>query len=359
MEQIWASEKNKNTNLGIFRFDTEQKHFLGKSNKIFRKGASFWKMSPEEFEKIKNINLNQNLEIQDGDKILFDKSVVFPKTFVKEIPTINRTIKQENANKIIVLDNVYNDLLNCPNSIFGFLHQELRYGGCYRYRSFIAKEDLNGQTTTDFFNFVDTSNSGVLEEGYLIPRNFNESFISISQKIIPFSKFIKYNNSKLPKIADKDTFLALLMSDNESQNKLAIDMFKMYDLSNVIFDVFYCLVKRNLIPKLSKTTLNSINFKYFLSVLNTNRTELKNCKWYLEDNCKIIGELYSNEMMNEEQKLKSRVYLQLLLHKNIDDFNYTAYQKEVLELYNIPLTYDDTDGKATACYREMEEKWRM
>ena len=58
-------------------------------------------------------------------------------------------------------------------------------------------------------------------------------------------------------------------------------------------------------------------------------------------------------MINDEEKFRARIGYQLICYKTLNE-ELSEYQKQELLNNNISVEIDDTDGKATACYRELE-----
>lgn len=322
--------------------------------------GAFWDMTDDEFNILRNGPTFQS--INDNDKVLVTKNTKFPKLFIGESGvSLSRAISVKKADKIVVPDStvkVFEEIMNHSEKVY-VIHN---INGNWSYVPCSHLYDM-GKTIEDLTDYLNTRRPGEYEQPilcYYIPRAFEEEYIN-TDKLVLFSEFFKYMNSKMIPITEeiRQNIIGMLKSNDELQIKLAIDMLKTVDLSGILFDLFWVLNygnnswrSRGVYEKLSPSIKNSVNFKYLMSCMGCNGRDMIN-NWY-ETKRKIILAMGERGVLNDEQKFRARVGLQKLFYRRFDGDVGEDAKNEFVRA-GFPAEMDDTDGKATACYRELEE----
>ena len=321
--------------------------------------GAFWDMTEDEFNILRNGPTFQS--INDNDKVLVTKNTKFPKLFIGESGvSLSRTTSVKKADKIVVPDHavkVFEEIVNHSEKVYAIrcIDNEWAYVSC-------SHLDEMGKTIDDLSDYLNSKWPGRYEKPilcYFIPRAFEEEYIH-TDKLVLFSEFFKYLNSKMIPVTEemRQNIIGMLKSNDELQMKLAIDMLKTVDLSGILFDLFWVLNfnnnnwrSRGVFKVLPSSIKNSINFKYLMSCMGCNGIEM-NQSWY-ETKRRIILDMGKRGVLNDEQKFRARVGLQKLFYRRFEGDVGEEVKEEIVNA-GFPAEMDDTDGKAAACYQELE-----
>lgn len=321
--------------------------------------VGFFDLTDEEFEILKQGPFND--EIKDGDKVFISKDVKFPKLFIGEsgIP-IKRSASAKNADKIVISDNTlqkYTDIKVNGEKVYLFhsINDEWRYVS-------IARIQEKNKTVEDLQrDYLELNWPGVWGDPipcYILPRTIDESYLEID-KMVLFHNLFHYINSKMTPVTQeiRTNIIGMLRSNDTMQMKLAIDMLKTLDLSGILFDLLWVLSydrfnwRPGVYHYLEPSVKQSVNFKYIMECLGVNGRDLNTSYGGIKKN--IAFSLIKRGMLNDEEKFRVRIGYQIICYKGLGE-ELSEYQKQELLDNNISVEIDDTDGKATACYKELE-----
>lgn len=323
--------------------------------------GGFFEMTPEEFEVLKEGPKFK--EIKDGDTIFITKNTKFPKLFIGEsgVP-LKRTTMTKKADVIVVpnsVHKVFEEIKNHGELVYAIPHtpdNDWMFVSCTHLREVgLGVEDLK----RDYLDFYWPGNYGDPVLSYFLPREIESEYL-MSDKLTTFDSLYHYMNSKMIKVTPemRSNILGMLRSKDQLQMKLAIDMLKTLDLSGILFDVLWAITfphnsyNYKIWHYIPDSIKNSVNFKYIMACLGCSGRDLNSS--YGGATQTIIFNLIKNNLLNEEELFRARIGLQITFYKRIGE-KLSNYSKELLSKSGLPEDIDDTDGKATACYRELAD----
>ena len=261
-------------------------------------------------ELIENIESKVNaasLSIVDGDVVLFKESS-FPKLFLKEINSkITRTIKAEKATKIVT------DSKNLITSADVKNIEKITLLRSSTNQYYYVNKDAMCECGVSLSKFTADNNLEVIEDCWLVPNTITSKKLKMLDsydKIATTENLTGYLNNylPLPTPEQKETLLALLASDEKENMELGINMVRMFNISDCIFDIFSALAGDNHYnsgEKLKKINRNNVRWKYLMSIADANLSKFRHfhyCSYY-RDNV-IISKLYNLPFISLEQKRK-------------------------------------------------------
>lgn len=361
MKRIDNFNKKRWYNFQHFYYDQDRGRWDVSYFNDLRLPGGFFEMTPEEFEILKEGPKFK--EIKDGDTIFITKNTKFPKLFIGEsgVP-LKRTTVTKKADVIVVpnsVHKVFKEIREHGELVYVIPHtpdDDWMFVSCSHLREVgLGVEDLK----RDYLDYYWPGNYGDPVLSYFLPRDLDSEYL-MTDKLTTFDSLYHYMNSKMTKVIPemRSNILRMLRSKDQLQMKLAIDMLKTLDLSGILFDVVWAITlphnsyNYKIWHYIPNSIKNSVNFKYIKACLGCTGRYLASS--YGGATQTIIYNLVKNNLLNEEELFRARVGLQILFYRGIEE-ELDCYNKKQLRDVGLPEDIDDTDGKATACYRELAD----
>ena len=286
---------------------------------------------------IDNCNNITSNTIKDNDVIFFSEESTFPKLLLSRLNlSVKRTLKTDKATKIIINNN---KLLNKNGNtiIPGYIIIPLDGKNYY----FI--EDSNLKEINLSIDLAKLYFPGEWKRVICLNGRVDKKFIDLINDyhaiITTPVQVTEYLNSKLTKLdlETKDSMISMLKANDEEHNKLAINMLGMYDLSDVLYDIYEILGKKGDIPDCIK---NSVMFKYLMSLIESTPTLLieafEDYYWRRSEKLNILSKIF-NLPISHDQKLKC--FNQIKKNCGLDFNKLSNNDKKLLDARGIPCTF--------------------
>ena len=305
----------------------------------------------EEIEELKTLVTSFKAPIKDGDVILF-KNSSFPKLFLKDIGSkVTRTIKEEKATRIVTDSlNVINseELKNIKECLL-VVNSKNNY-----YR--LYKENLKDQGI-DLDAFLKNNDFTIVENAKIASASITDKKIENCKhfnKLATTEQLVEYINNYLPSPTkeQRETLLSLLGSTEESNIELGINMIKMFNISDCIFDIYQALASRdryNYNLPVARINRNNIRWKYLMSLGGMQMRDLR--QFNQHRGTYALYNLYKLPFISLGQKQKCwlRAYLNMSWSRSDEDDKVDSYTEEykkslidsTLTRFGFPARYAD------------------
>ena len=284
----------------------------------------------EEIEELKTLVTSFKAPIKDGDVILF-KNSSFPKLFLKNIGSkITRTIKEEKATRIVTdsLNVINSEELKDIKECLLVVNSKNNY-----YR--LYKENMKDQGI-DLETFLKNNDFTIVENAKVASASITNKKIENCKhfkKLATTEQLVEYINNYLPSPTkeQRETLLSLLSSTEESNIELGINMIKMFNISDCIFDIYQALASRdryNYNIPVARINRNNIRWKYLMSLGGMQMKDLR--QFNQHRGTYALYNIYKLPFISLGQKQKCwlRAYLNMSWSRSDEDDKVDSYTEE-------------------------------
>lgn len=255
-----------------------------------------------------------NTPIKDGDTILFKESS-FPKLFLNSIDNcpITRVIKESKATRIVTdSKNVIS-----PKDVEG-IEKVKAFQSCTDVIYLYDEDNVNKNCVCGFDKFLEMNKMTIVENLYKVKNTLTESKLTVIDnydKLATTEELVRYINGVLhtPDEEEKRNLLAMLGSSDPELVELGVNMVRLFDISDCLYDVYAALAGKerwDAAKTAARINRSNVRWKYLMGLGGMNLSKLRNFNrtWGSNVILEPLGVVYNLPFLSLEQKRRCWIH---------------------------------------------------